>query len=433
MPETRIQLGFNSVIPIWLNSQDIYIMTDAVGDGSTDDTAAIEAALNAAQPYVLIPEPSVAYKVTGEIVLDSVPAGKHFIGLGNRPTIKLANSSNSHIFGMYGLSHLMFTNFTFDGNKANNSTGACCAISGCNNVVFNHCLFKDAKSQGLVAFSSSHDIKFFSCESQGHDSHAFDCQGLTNSLFDDIYIHDIDGFGILLKEISHDNIVRNLRGVDCGLEVWITKPDSYRNVLDGCIVTGSGDNGISCDGNYCTISNILSYENANHGIGMYGSFNTGSNIVVKNNNQSAGSHSGLSFISNFGGMGSRNVFTNVVAIDDQVSATQTNGVYLSARDYPQWTNGGAYNISNEYCYYLNNVYRINETSSGNFGTVAPVHTTGSQNDGTTDLVFHFTGDGATNTLDTENNVVTNVITRGNVTTGVTDDSGNSNTVTSIAA
>jgi hypothetical protein len=120
----------------------------AVGNGLTNDTAAIQAAINAAPAGSTIYFPTGTYAISSEIRLKGnlsyVGAGH---ALGSGAVIKQANGAN--ITGPAGLTGLFvadewytnaaacgnpirISNLAFDGNKANNLTSNACGIVLCN-------------------------------------------------------------------------------------------------------------------------------------------------------------------------------------------------------------------------------------------------------------------------------------------------------------
>lgn len=104
----------------------------AVGDGTTDDTTAIRAAITAAANSGVVFFPPGIY-ITGKLTID---IGLWFVGSGYETTIiKLKNSTNDNVIESNNFSTLTGTdtsstpynfgiiNMTIDGNKANQSSG----------------------------------------------------------------------------------------------------------------------------------------------------------------------------------------------------------------------------------------------------------------------------------------------------------------------
>ncbi len=138
----------------------------AVGNGSTDDTAAIQAAINAALAGSTVYFPPGTYAISSEIRLK---AAVSYIGaghaLGSGAVIKQANGAN--ITGPAGLTGLFVAdawytnaaacdnpvrihNLAFDGNKANNLTSNACGIVLCNFWSFvSDCYIANSRLHGI--------------------------------------------------------------------------------------------------------------------------------------------------------------------------------------------------------------------------------------------------------------------------------------------
>ncbi len=138
----------------------------AVGNGATNDTAAIQAAINAAPAGSTVYFPSGTYLISSEIRLKAyvsyVGAGH---ALGSGAVIKQANGAN--ITGPAGLTGLFVAeawyanatacdnpirihNVAFDGNKANNLTSNACGIVLCNFWSFvSDCYITNSRLHGI--------------------------------------------------------------------------------------------------------------------------------------------------------------------------------------------------------------------------------------------------------------------------------------------
>jgi hypothetical protein len=106
----------------------------AVGDGTKDDTAAIQAALNyvKANGGTLNFDSGHTYKVSNDLVISDADDFKID---GNGATIKMANgvpaTSGFGILRIENCDHFAITDLTFDGNRANRSP----AESSAHNII----------------------------------------------------------------------------------------------------------------------------------------------------------------------------------------------------------------------------------------------------------------------------------------------------------
>lgn len=94
----------------------------AVGDGTTDDTAAIQAALDSAADRVFIP--AGTYKITAAL---TAPSGVEVYGEGAQSILKLF--ANSNVVLIDGASNVYLHDFAIDGNSATYTSAS-------NNAVF---------------------------------------------------------------------------------------------------------------------------------------------------------------------------------------------------------------------------------------------------------------------------------------------------------
>ena len=144
----------------------IYDVVDygATGDGTTDDTAAIQAAIDAAATagggIVYIPPSSTPYMVTSSLNI----AGDNITieGGGWGSVIKAANSfdnsSGGQVFYTNGYDNLVFREFKIDGNRANLSdlTAIGINVHQSTNVLIDHVAVVDSSYDGFyIGYSTT--------------------------------------------------------------------------------------------------------------------------------------------------------------------------------------------------------------------------------------------------------------------------------------
>ena len=115
----------------------------ARGDGATDDTAAVQAALNAG---VDLHAPPGTYMV-GTL---NVPSGTVLTGAGRGATVfrRINNAPNDGLFSLASNANdVELTSFTLDGNRANNTHGFLLTGTNCANLFVRDVMFQnDAKT-----------------------------------------------------------------------------------------------------------------------------------------------------------------------------------------------------------------------------------------------------------------------------------------------
>jgi hypothetical protein len=149
-------LSLNTLVELF--AYNVKVRYGAVGNGSTDDTTAVQDAIDEANSAgggtVFFPKGT--YIVSGLTLYSNV----HLDGVGRGSVIKLKNSANTDVIVSDGFSGLTggtttggisgfkLSNLTIDGNRANNSSGWCLRVYGSNYTVDNvH--FHEGKSGGV--------------------------------------------------------------------------------------------------------------------------------------------------------------------------------------------------------------------------------------------------------------------------------------------
>jgi hypothetical protein len=153
----------------------------ATGDGTTDDTAAILAAIAAASPGDTIAFPTGTYKITDVIYMNALSS---LTLSGTSATIKCAASYDGYqTDGVYGLlingcTDITLTGLTFDANKANNATEFVHTRIEGSSVTASSCVWKNSNYHAIWISGASNvsvsDCDFTdNCTDAGTDSDVY--------------------------------------------------------------------------------------------------------------------------------------------------------------------------------------------------------------------------------------------------------------------
>ena len=208
----------------------------AVGDGTTDDTTAIQAAFDAGGKVFF---PSGEY-LCGEVTIgdDTFVSGEE---VGTTIITSNGSFSGTYFWSILSKSNVFIKNFTFD-VSAHNTVSAILAYS-CDNVTI--CDVKITEGYVGVLITDT-----------------------TNSLFERICTTDTNNIGIQNRGTSgKNNIIKHCIAVNGahGIQAW---QGSDHKIID-CIVSGSSQFGISVyDTDRCLVSGNTSYDTTLEGINL---------------------------------------------------------------------------------------------------------------------------------------------------------------------
>lgn len=279
----------------------------AIGDGVADDTAAIQAAINAASAagggQVYAPEGTYIVSA-GEEPSDGclmLKSNVYLYGDGMGLTnIKVADGSDTKITGVirsaYGEETHDFgiSNLTIDGNR-DNTTGK---IDGWfngfipgqeghdSNVTLDGVEIKDCSGYGFDPHEQTINMVIKNSVSHGNGLDGFVADFLVDSVFENNIAYDNDrhGFNIvtssheftMTNNVSYGNgstgivIQRGSENIASPYNVIITGGEVYDNGAEGILVKLSSE---------VTVSGVDIHDNGSAGVRIYGS----SNVTVENN------------------------------------------------------------------------------------------------------------------------------------------------------
>lgn len=410
-----------------------FTTVNTVGDGATDNTAAINAAFTALSPgegLAFLPG-TYLYAVPTEGGAFTPPSNVEIFGFGGPVTIVLTGASG-RFMNLTSCSNVKIHSLNIDGD-ASSKTGSTDAfnLNGAVNCELRSIRFYNA-TNGFAYLRNGAELNTIAdCHITDIGSTAISIDG-TATRRNNILNNYIEAtfFGVWITYGSYENLVQGNRTHSNGLELVGVTYNSHHNRIIGNHAEGTGDNGISVTGYGNTVVGNIAKFNAFNGIHIYGHLNTVSGNTCDGNAQSTNgvAYAGIAIQPAWGGQGVHNTVSGNTCTDTQATPTQDYGIRIRVHTYSQWVTGEttASMGSNLYRQHLNKVYRAQ--SVGTCGATAPTHTTGTASDGGVDWLFVYQAPTVVGDLDAWDNTVVGNLAYGNITADVIDQSGNANTV-----
>jgi parallel beta-helix repeat protein len=420
---------------------------NAKGDGTTDDTAAINSAL-AASKYVILP--AGTYKTTGAI---TIPADTTLVGIG-KPTIRYYGTTQSIGVIQTGGTGVTVRDLTIDGGAANSPItpfASWCLYVAHDDFTGDGLTIKNGRQRSayLLNVKNARLRGGTITPINGPGIAIYGCAGCT---IDDIDLTSASNvgsnFGVHVSNGTNRCLFRNLRCFNDNtvstrsLELLGMTYDCWGNRVTGCHAEGTGDNGISITGYMNSIAGNVCRGNYHGGIVIYGKWNSVTGNQCWNNGQrylsDATVWGNIEINPSFGGEGAHNTISGNSCIDDQASPTADTGIRIRNNAYNKWVSGNTFTSSNRYCYVDSTVpgsglaagtyqvYAALTLTSAAAGNTPPTHTTGTVSDGTIDWTYLFTA-GVTNLNGHDNYISGNVMKGHRTSDEVTDSTGNGQT------
>jgi hypothetical protein len=414
-----------------------------VGDGVTDDTAAINKALANSNHVVL---PPGTYKTTGAI---TIPAGATLEGIGT-PTIHYYGTTSSIGVVQTGGADAALINVVIDGGATNNPItpfATYCVYIQHDRFYGERIKVQNYRNIGIYFKNCNHSAVRHAKVPVGTGGPALELDGTSFCVVQDVDTTAASGtgtnFGCYLTNSANRNLLRNLRCQNDNtvstrtLELIGITYTCWGNRVEGCHAEGTGDNGISVTG-YCNVvvGNVAK-GNYNHGICVYGRNNVVTGNMCWNNSQSgAGLFPNIGVRPEFGGEARDNAIVGNTCIDDQASPTAKAPVEAYANKHNPWVSGNTWTSSNRYCYNGANVYAglaltgTPSTAGGTGTATAPTHTSGTVNDSSNNdgIAWTYLFTASPSNIGAHGNTIVGNTGRGHLTTdGPQNSSPNPNT------
>lgn len=358
------------------------LMLGAKGDG-TDDTAPINDATAIGWP-VYFPKPPVKYAISGPLVLAS---GSTLYA----DEKVLIETSAATIISANGLDDVSLRNLVFRG--AHNGTSYHVTLTDCERWKFAGVEFENGNSGIDVVGGADHewtDLVFRNIRGT--------CVKLRSSFvrgtFRGVHSKNVRNFTILVEDASRIDIY--------DLRRWYDASD-ITTYLSGEVVSGRLGNealGVRYSGSYVRLfgyniedvnENSISFTGSNneaHGGRVNNGANTGIHLYGRSNLVVGAAirgclAAGVQISANAGGIARRN---KVVGVNAEANLY---GIRTSPDAYATWSSGGS--TSTSYCKSVSGANtRIYESASGTvttFGTVQPVHESGTVSDGVNNWTY----------------------------------------------
>ena len=289
----------HKVIPIMIYNVKDY---GATGNGTTDDTAAIQAAVNAAhaaaggQVYI----PAGTYIVHGQssaslgaiMLYDNVTVYGDGMGAS---TVKLGDGWNGNISGIFrdksGVANhdIGVHDLTIDGNRANTTghiygwfNGVSPGLPGTDtNITLDHVEIKDCSGYGFDPHEETTNLVITNCISHGNGLDGFTLDFQINGYIANNVAYGNDRHGFNVVTSTHDTQLINNIAHDNGGQGIMLQRGSYdipvpNNILiqGGSLYNNAGD-GIQINkADHITVDGVDIHDNVERGVRIIGSVGT---------------------------------------------------------------------------------------------------------------------------------------------------------------
>jgi parallel beta-helix repeat protein len=315
----------------------------ATGNGSADDTAAIQAAINAIPSTggaVFVPPGTYNINATGLTIIYSNTA---LIGAGASSTLfaNVTGSATTNIITVTSLNNVEISSLALNGNKSARTTSGIetqqngIYLTGCSKCRICDVYSHDNPATGICFDSTTYTIiEGNECYSNGRNGIYLNFSNSNyNIIKGNVCQGSRDYHGIACSNGQNNTFVGNVCYNNAGAGIDLDGTSSY-NTIEGNTLVGNAQQGLFLDtvvgfsATYCSVVGNIIQNNKQEGIRMIDSqFNTlVSNAVTNNSQQTANAYDGIRIET-----GTTGASNNLIA-NNKISINHKNGIELISSD-----------------------------------------------------------------------------------------------------
>jgi hypothetical protein len=342
----------------------------ATGNGTTNDSAAFQAAIAAGLPIRLGPK---TYIVNGPLSLTSATC-LTFIGVPGQTTLRRLTQGGGSSWITLTASLVHVEGVIFDANASLKGSGNGVTIAAtCVRSSFEHCAFTNAASGNGLMFSVSDPVfarhAVIGCEAYGN-SNGISCAAADGLTVSACHLHDNTTAGIYVDYVDPNHVIKTRLATIVGNQCWNNEVGIVVGDYATSYAIPASINNETADAFVCLIASNICHDNTEYGIVSQGyNILVHGNIVYNNggsnlNNGGILANSWASSVTNnivtgHQGFGIDAGAANFITIAGNLVTTSRIGINAGGAQEPRITGNSLFNTS----YYAIVIYN-NETNAG---------------------------------------------------------------------
>ena len=349
----------------------------AAGNGTTDDSAAFQAAIAAGLPIRL---GAKAYVVNGPLSLTSATC-LTLIGVPGQTTVRRMTQSSGSSWITLTAPIVHIEGIVFDANTSlTQSANGVTVAASCVRSTFERCAFTNAVSGDGLVFSTSDPVfarhAVIGCEAYGN-SNGISCVAADGLTVSACHLHNNTVAGLYVDNIDPNHVIKSRRATIvgnqcCNNQVGIVVGDYASSYAIPAVITNQ-----TADAAICLVASNICYNNTEYGIVSQGYNVLIHGNVVYNNGGSNLNNGGIlanswassitnNIVANHQGFGIDAGAANFTVISGNLVTTSRIGINAGGAQEPRVAGNFIANTS----YYAIVIYN-NETNAGGLPIGAP--------------------------------------------------------------